>query len=143
MQTPEWKNSHRNFKKYKKRQIVKSNASVAKTASSKAANYIKTGRLALVVDNNQKDNLTICMMLKDAGFATASAFDFTEALVLLQRLPLDLVVLDSRFEDARDIIQAVSSNTRIARIPILFIRNKLRGNSSGKSEAAFQTLSEN
>ena len=57
-------------------------------------------RLALVADKNRTDNITICKMLENLGFNTASVFDFTEALVVLQRISLAIVVLDSFFENA-------------------------------------------
>ena len=81
-------------------------------------------KLALVADKNKRDNLNICRMLENEGYGTASVFDFDEALILLQRIPLDLLVIDAFFDDAQDIIDLVASDKRMSRVPILFIRNK-------------------
>lgn len=81
-------------------------------------------KIALAANKNRADNLSICQMLKSNGCNTASVFGFTEALVLLQRIPLDLGVLDSLFEDARDLIELITTEKRISKIPILMMRNR-------------------
>ena len=108
---------------------------------------LKSGetKLALVADKNRRDNLNICRMLEEEGFGTASVFDFDEALVLLQRIPVDLLVIDAFFDDAMDIVDVVRSDRRMSKIPILFIRNKHYYSDAAEAEAGnhMESLCEN
>lgn len=85
----------------------------------KKTDCVKNNNLAIVADENRKNNRRMCEFLKGRGYGTISAFRFSDAVVLIQRISPDLVVLDSSFHDAEDIVDLLKVNKQTKDVPVL------------------------
>ena len=85
----------------------------------KKANEFKNNNLAIVADENRKNNRRMCEFLKCQGYGVISAFRFSDAVVLIQRMSPDLVALDSSFHDAEDIVELLKINKQTRDVPVM------------------------
>ena len=85
----------------------------------KKADQLKNNNLAIVADENRRNNRRMCEFLKGQGYGTISAFRFSDAVVLIQRISPDLVVLDSSFHDAEDIVDLLKVNKQTKNVPVM------------------------
>lgn len=60
----------------------------------------------LIVDNDEEILVNLERVLEDQGYATATAINYQQALMLLSLRPFDLLVLDDHLSD-RDSIEVV------------------------------------
>lgn len=60
----------------------------------------------LIVDNDEEILVNLERVLEDQGYATATAINYEQALMLLSLRPFDLLVLDDHLSD-RDSIEVV------------------------------------
>ena len=88
------------------------------------------GKLVMVADQNEKDNLLICDMLEEQGYGTVPVFEFTSARQLLSDMAPDLIVLDSSFQHSDEIITMTREQEHTRAVPIVLIRHKYRRGAS-------------
>ena len=80
----------------------------------------------LVVDDDPKAVEVIATFLPAPAYAVVRAYGGSEAIILAQRLPLDLILLDLMMPDVSgfDVVAALQHNADTARIPILVVTAK-------------------
>lgn len=82
----------------------------------------KTRELVLVAYKDRKDNRLLCKHLKKRGYSTMSAYCRTEAAVMLQMIPPDMLLLEAALEDASDVVDVLRHNRRTQEVPVVFVK---------------------
>jgi signal transduction histidine kinase len=79
----------------------------------------------LVVENSRPFNKAMCAVLAAQGYRVACAHDGQEALDLLRRRPVDLVVSDVAMPrlDGYGLLQAMRAEPRLRHLPVVFLTN--------------------
>jgi CheY-like chemotaxis protein len=78
----------------------------------------------LVVDDNEDNRVTLAMRLETCGYTkVVSAGDGREALEMMRRRPVDLVLLDIMMPqlDAYSMLQEMNTDVRLRRIAVIMI----------------------
>jgi len=88
----------------------------------------------LVVDDFASVRFFHQSLLKQAGFATVAAPDGVEALAVLEKRPIDLIVLDLLMPkmNGAEFIQRLRANSRFASLPILVITSEAQNEQAKK-----------
>jgi two-component system chemotaxis response regulator CheY len=92
----------------------------------------------LVVDDFASVRFFHQSLLKQAGFATLPAPDGVEALAMLEKHPIDLIVLDLLMPKMNgvDFIQRIRADARFAKLPILVITSEAQNEQAKKLQGA-------
>jgi CheY-like chemotaxis protein len=80
-------------------------------------------RVALVVDDSMLIRHAVCSYFEDRGFAVESATNSQEALEIVGRIRLDIILTDIHMPkvDGQQFIQVLKSNPQTATIPIVVL----------------------
>jgi len=83
-------------------------------------------KTVLVVDDFASVRFFHQTLLKKAGYATVAAADGAEALAVLEKQPVDLVVLDLLMPkvSGTDFLERIRSGGRFAQLPVLVITSE-------------------
>ena len=81
------------------------------------------GKRILLVDDDQHLVITLGDYLTSKGFDVTRALNGREALRALETLKPDLILMDIMMPgmDGGDVAQAIRSNPRLARVPIVYL----------------------
>lgn len=95
--------------------------------------------LALVVDDSMLIRHTVCRFLEERGFSVESATNGLEALDTLRQVHPDLVVTDIQMPKmgGSELITALKSSQKTARIPIVIVAGKQSGFDNTEKRADF------
>jgi len=95
--------------------------------------------LALVVDDSMLIRHTVCRFLEERGFSVESATNGLEALDTLRQVHPDLVVTDIQMPKmgGSELITALKSSQKTARIPIVIVAGKQSGFTNTEKRADF------
>jgi signal transduction histidine kinase len=76
-----------------------------------------------VVEDSPTLNRTLCALLGEQGYAVLSAADGIQALALLRRQPVDLVLADIVMPelDGHGLLQSIRHDPALCRLPVVFI----------------------
>lgn len=82
-----------------------------------------TGKLVLVVDDDPDARDFLVTVLEDNGYATVSAKDGSEALVMLEQNPPDLVTLDITMPEKSGVAvyRKLREDEQLRAIPVIII----------------------
>jgi CheY-like chemotaxis protein len=95
--------------------------------------------VALVVDDSMLIRHTVCRFLEERGFDVESATNGQEALEALKRVRPDIIITDIQMPkmNGTELITAVKSDSRLARIPIVIVAGKQSGFEQSEKRANF------
>ena len=94
-------------------------------------------KVALVVDDSMLIRHTVCRFLEERGFQVEAATNGLEALEMLATLEPDIIITDIQMPrmSGVELITAVKSDARTARIPIIAL-SSLQCGSEGPAQDA-------
>jgi CheY-like chemotaxis protein len=83
-------------------------------------------QIALVVDDSMLIRHTVCRFLEQRGFSVVSATNGVEAMQILSNVLPDLIVTDLMMPKmtGSELISAVRSHSRMARIPVVVLAGR-------------------
>lgn len=96
-------------------------------------------KVALVVDDSMLIRYSVCSYLQSRGFSVESASNGSEALDVMARMKVDLIVTDMRMPKmtGNEFISALKSRKETARIPIIVVTSKANGSCKPDERADF------
>jgi len=86
-------------------------------------NFISNDFTILVVDDNQENLKLISNLLRQEAYKLALALNGKEALIILQEIKVDLILLDVMMPEMNgyELCEIIKSKTELKNIPIIFI----------------------
>lgn len=95
--------------------------------------------VALVVDDSMLIRYTVCRFLEQRGFVVESASNGAEALEVLGRVQLALIVTDMQMPkmSGTELITALKSKPETAGIPIIIVAGRASGFDQSEKRANF------
>jgi len=86
-------------------------------------------KVALVVDDSMLIRYSVCQYLESRGFTVESATNGVEALDVVARTKVDLVVTDMRMPkmSGDEFITALKGKATTSRIPVIVVTSKANG----------------
>ena len=86
-------------------------------------------KVALVVDDSMLMRYSLCRFLEESGFAVEAAVNGAEAVELLARVRVDLIVTDMRMPkmSGSEFITALKSKEETRGVPIIVVTSKANG----------------
>jgi len=96
-------------------------------------------KVALVVDDSMLIRYSVCSYLQSRGFSVESASNGSEALDVMAKKKVDLIVTDMRMPrmSGDEFIGALKSKEETARIPIIVVTSKANGSCKPDERADF------
>ena len=94
-------------------------------------------KTVLVVDDFASVRFYHLSLLRNSGYAPLAATNGTEALVLLEKQPVDLVMLDLVMPtlDGRDVVRRIRAIPRYTTLPVLVITSETQEAELGQLKA--------
>jgi len=95
--------------------------------------------VALVVDDSMVIRHTVSRFLEDRGFAVIAASNGVEALAILNRVQLSLLITDMQMPamGGSELISVLKSNSETAKIPIVILTGHSSGFDRSENRAEF------
>ena len=96
-------------------------------------------KVALVVDDSMLIRYSVCRYLESHGFAVESATNGAEALEVIGRASVDLIVTDMRMPkmSGGEFISALKAKAETSRIPVIVVTSKANGSHQPDERADF------
>jgi CheY-like chemotaxis protein len=96
-------------------------------------------KVALVVDDSMLIRYSVCRYLESRGFSVDSASNGSEALELMAKKKIDLIVTDMRMPKmaGAEFISVLKSKKATSRIPIIVVTSKANGSCQPDERADF------
>jgi len=95
--------------------------------------------VALVVDDSMLMRYTICRFLEERGFTVESATNGAEALELLARVQLGLIVTDMQMPkmSGSELITELKRRPETAKVPVIIVAGRASGFEESEKRADF------
>jgi CheY-like chemotaxis protein len=96
-------------------------------------------KIALVVDDSMLIRYSVCRFLEARGFAVEAATNGSEALDVLARTKVDLIVTDMRMPkmSGSEFITALKGKPETAGVPLIVVTSKANGSCEPDERADF------
>jgi CheY-like chemotaxis protein len=96
-------------------------------------------KVALVVDDSMLIRYSVCRYLESRDFTVEAATNGEEALAVLARVKVDLIVTDMRMPkmSGSEFITALKKKAETSRVPVVVVTGKSNGSSEADSRADF------
>jgi len=96
-------------------------------------------KIALVVDDSMLIRYSVCRFLEARGFAVEAATNGSEALDVLARTKVDLIVTDMRMPkmSGSEFITALQGKPETAGVPVIVVTSKANGSCEPDERADF------
>ena len=96
-------------------------------------------KVALVVDDSMLIRYSVCRYLESRGFAVESATNGAEAMEVIARTRVDLIVTDMRMPkmSGDEFISALKGKAETSQIPVIVVTSKANGSQKPDERADF------
>src|SRR5689334_7332482 len=96
-------------------------------------------KVALVVDDSMLIRYSVCRYLESRGFKVETATNGEEAMTVLSRAKVDLIVTDMRMPkmSGSEFITALKKKAETSRVPVVVVTGKSNGSSEADPRADF------
>jgi len=96
-------------------------------------------KVALVVDDSMLIRYSMCQYLASRGFTVESATNGVEALEVIARTPVELIITDIRMPkmSGDEFITALKGKATTSRIPVIVVTSKANGSCKPDERADF------